>query len=475
MKRKISNYFLFILIPIVFFGSCKDDNDDSKAEYDQSKATTVTKLSPESGGAGTRLILNGENFGNDVSRIKATIGGKNAKVVSAHGTSIYILVPPKAFKGDIVLTMLDADGNELKSVKSDINFDYQRKMMVTTLLGHVTPDGRVDEKDGPFDDCGAIKKVSWLSFDPKNPNHLYMIGDHGGAFRLIDFEKKYIKTILGNGERGLDRMRSIAWTADTNRDMVIATDRGESDQANTLLTRSSNFRETEVLFTAASCNGSDIHPVNGELYYSYWVMGTISRYDFKTKQKEVIFTIQDRGSSFYFQIHPTGDYAYIASQDKHSIFRTDYDYANKTFKTPYLVCGKYGAGGWADGLGTRARLQDPTQGVFVKNEEYAGDKDEYDFYFCDAYSHSIRTLTPNGKVTTYAGRGSTAINNNKWGYVDGDLRLEARFNQPRGIAYDEVNKIFYIGDDDNHRIRMISQEVEDTEEVENPENTQKTE
>ena len=44
------------------------------------------------------------------------------------------------------------------------------------------------------------------------------------------------------------------------------------------------------------------------------------------------------------------------------------------------------------------------------------------------------------------------------GYVDGDLRQEARFNYPFGIHYDEVNKIFYIGDIENYRIRNIAKD-----------------
>ena len=64
-------------------------------------------------------------------------------------------------------------------------------------------------------------------------------------------------------------------------------------------------------------------------------------------------------------------------------------------------------------------------------------------------------MTPEGKVTTYAGRGSENVNSNSYGYIDGGLRDEARFNKPAALAYDEVNKIFYIGDCNNHVIRTI--------------------
>lgn len=65
-------------------------------------------------------------------------------------------------------------------------------------------------------------------------------------------------------------------------------------------------------------------------------------------------------------------------------------------------------------------------------------------------------MTPEGKVTTYAGRGSRSVNNDVHGYIDGDLREEARFNQPNGIIFDEITRTFYIGDLQNRRIRMIA-------------------
>ncbi|MDD3910458.1 MAG: DNA-binding protein, partial [Proteiniphilum sp.] len=56
----------------------------------------------------------------------------------------------------------------------------------------------------------------------------------------------------------------------------------------------------------------------------------------------------------------------------------------------------------------------------------------------------------------FAGRGSKGLDINTWGYVDGELRKEARFRDPWGIEYDEKTKTFYIADMNNHRIRMIS-------------------
>ena len=100
----------------------------------------------------------------------------------------------------------------------------------------------------------------------------------------------------------------------------------------------------------------------------------------------------------FVAIHPKGYYMYIMVRNKHVIYRADYDFDEKTFTTPYLVCGKYDDKGITDGVGGNVRMNEPQQGCFVKNEEYTGQKDEYDFYFVDKQNHCVRTLTPTGRV-----------------------------------------------------------------------------
>ena len=147
-------------------------------------------------------------------------------------------------------------------------------------------------------------------------------------------------------------------------------------------------------------------------------------------------------------------------RDRHYILRSNYDRVNKRLTTPYIVCGQPGQADYKDLAGTKARLNKPGQGVFVFNKEYedANKEDCYDFYFTDRNNHCIRKLTPDGVVSTFAGRGSTGMNVHANGYVDGHLRDEARFNYPYALAYDEDTETFYVGDVNNHRIRKIALE-----------------
>lgn len=468
IKRIQISYLCMLLL--LLSGSligCKKDSakNGSDNAYNPSEAVAVTDFFPKTGGSGQQLVIYGKNFGNDKSIVSVRIGGVAATVITVHDDAIYCLVPDKAYTGEIEVNVGTDVDEQLASASE--TFDYQKRMVVTTLAGKKDERGNYDIKDGTFADCGGFLNPTWLVFDPKNPDLLYM-GQDGGDIRLLNFKDSTVTTPITRGMGGWSRIRTIAFTLDKNY-MIIANDQGDVNGISTsILSRASGFKDPQVLTSYKQCNGASVHPVNGELYFNSYEKGQFYRFDLNRyfadhdlgiKDYDELFKIQDNSWEFQIDIAPTGDYAYIVVINQNYILRTDYDWQTKTFLQPYVVCGEPRAGNaWIDGVGTQARLAGPYQGVFVKNPDYAGKKDEYDFYFTEQGNHDIRILTPEGKVTTFAGRGSSSIDANPNGYIDGGLRTEARFNSPRGLAYDSVNNIFYVGDCDNHCIRKISLE-----------------
>ena len=156
--------------------------------------------------------------------------------------------------------------------------------------------------------------------------------------------------------------------------------------------------------------------------------------------------------------HPTGKYAYIIHAKSCLIERVEYDEVNKTLQPTFEKVVGNGSGEWVDGIGTSAQLFRPYQGVFVKNQRYVeeGLEDQYDFYLCDSWSGSIRKITPDYVVSTFAGRGSEQLGGNLGvGDQDGHPRLEARFTHIQGITYDEATETFYVADAYYRKIRKI--------------------
>ena len=135
-----------------------------------------------------------------------------------------------------------------------------------------------------------------------------------------------------------------------------------------------------------------------------------------------------------------------------------YDPETNQLEKPDVFVGYSGSKGYVDGVGTNARFSIPMQGVFVKNEQYVkeGKDDIYDFYVMDADNHCVRIVSPEGVVTTYAGRGSTTSDGRVNGYIDGPIRTDARFSTPMGLCYEESTATFYVCDKNNRRIRTIS-------------------
>lgn len=442
-------WILFALVTLCF-ASCKDDDEQGEPAFDPSKPIVVSDFLPKKGGSGSRLVVYGENFGNDASKVRVTIGGKSATIISVKNQSLYCFVPAKAYDGDVEVSILDNEGEEIAYAEAEERFTYLKKQLVTSFLGEMFENNtKYNVKDGPFDDCGGFEKMEWLTFDPFDRNRLYVTG-YDKSIRLIDFENQYVST-FPKGISGGNGIPCISFTLDG--DMIITHDQSKDTEAgNYLSTRSSGFTDRIKLANGRGCRAAAVHPVNGEYYFAFYNTGWIWKGNPKSTDAQQVFKLPHQSVRVFIVIHPTGNYAYFIVNNRQYIMRADYDWDKKTFKAPYLVVGSDTKASYADGVGSNARVNEPQQGVFVKNPDYAGQEDEYDFYFCDKKNQVVRILTPLGRVSTFAGTPQTT------GYRDGDLRLESCFSYPAGIVYDDEKQCFYIGDSNNHRIRKIAYE-----------------
>ncbi|MBB4035283.1 hypothetical protein GGR21_001172 [Dysgonomonas hofstadii] len=449
---KIQHWWMMLML-IVLCVSCKDDKSDTDSQaYDPSKPVVVSDFTPKEGGASQRLVIYGDNFGNDPSRIKVTIGGKNAPVIGVNNQSLYCMVPAKAYDGDIEVYILDEKGDEIASAGAEEIFVYQKKMLVSSFLGEMYENNtKYDIINGPFGACGGFEKMEWFTFDPMNHNHLYITG-YEKSIRMVDFEKEYVSTFVsGVPKPSANGIPCINFTLDG--DMIVTHDQSNDTQpGNYLLTRASGFTAMSPLANGRGTRAAAVHPVNGEYYFAFYNTGMVWRGEVNSTSAVNVFRVPNASVRIFIIIHPTGNYAYIIVNNRQYIMRTDYNWTTKTFTEPYLVIGQDNKKGHQDGVGSNTLMNEPQQGVFVKNPDYEGEDDEYDFYFTDKLNHVVRKLTPQGRVSTFAGNPGVE------GYKDGDLRLDALFRAPAGMIYDEERQCFYIGDTNNHRIRKIAYE-----------------
>ena len=197
MKKKTKSnvwhiqWMLLAFVTLCFTG-CKDDNEDQGEAFDPNKPIVISDFSPKKGGVGNNLILYGDNFGNDISKVKVTIGGKDARIITVKNKSMYCIIPPKAYNGDIHVSALDDNGQVISSAEAESTFEYEKKWMVSTAFGthYENSNEFFDMKDGSLDAGGGFGNVFWFSWDPLSDyNKLYFTND-GKTTRYLDLEKK---------------------------------------------------------------------------------------------------------------------------------------------------------------------------------------------------------------------------------------------------------------------------------------------
>lgn len=414
--------------------ACTEKNTiDTGTPYDPSQPVTISRISPDSGGVNTQMIIYGSNFGNDTAQIKVYINGHPARVIGLNGTALYVLVPSKAGSGEVKVVI----GNPTKEVIAPGPFKYIFLPSVGTLAGFTDKDGKTAIVDGPIDKA-QFEEPYWLCFDEQK--NIYLLEEHRGL-RFINAAKTQVSTKFRTGN-GMDRPRTLSFnpTWDT---LYITNDQGAWTGLSTAVaTRGDNFTRWTSLIYSLQTNGGDVQPQTGDYFFNSYSNGAIFKWDRVAKVSRELFRIGDVSWEFNIQFAPSGDFAYIVVVNQHYILKANYNRETRQLETPVHFVGGRRSPGHKDGVGTDARFDQPHQGAFDENDN---------FYVCDIFNHCIRKITPEGVVSTFAGRPRT------YGYSDGALR-DAQFDRPMGIIYDKETGTFYVADQKNRRIRIISTE-----------------
>lgn len=416
------------------------------------------------------------------------------------------------------LTVAVGAQGTMKVASVENAFSYKKVWRVGTLLGKVNDKNELEVKDGPFDDCGNFDWPQMFAVDPLNENHLYVSKDGGDVRLIDFENEYVYTIIKGNttpnnrirsvsfcptnilkrrqdgsikelypdftlepypadGDVGAyDLILSHdTWTASNPTVTLYRRNRGGSYSATdefgetgyTIGEQAFKNSDRIVVATGITCNGAYVHPYSGSLFFNSYStaemfkMDALRIFDGKEDRKgESQYKFGESGWEFNNVCHPDGLYMVMCMINRGWIGKSVYNRVNDTFAAGMgyvgsdAVMGLGGGAGYLDDIGLSARCSGPRQAIFVYNEAYEGNEDKYDMYFTDSNNHCIRKVTPQGIVTTFAGRG----NNGTWGYADGLAREEAQFNYPQAIAYNAARHEFYIGDGGNKRIRVIYEE-----------------
>ncbi|MDD4591660.1 MAG: IPT/TIG domain-containing protein [Parabacteroides sp.] len=131
-KRILIILFLFCMVVLLFpLHSCNGEEENVGKTHDPNKPIMLTDFSPDSGRISEMVLLDGENFGTDPSKIKVFFNAKEAAVIHSTGSRILALVP--RLPGDTCTLSVEI-GNQRKEYANF--FRYKVAATVTTIAGN---------------------------------------------------------------------------------------------------------------------------------------------------------------------------------------------------------------------------------------------------------------------------------------------------------------------------------------------------
>ena len=472
----------------LFLVSCSDNAEFEKAlvPSDASKPVTFTNFTPNEGSMRTRIYIHGSNFGTDPSKIQVTVAGKEAKVVGSDGNIIHAQVKKRSYSGvnydsPVNVKILNDKGEVTTDYTFDETFHYTPKWTVGTVFRKVDEKGNATFAEGSFDgkfgEGGNLVCSDWLIFDPKykeGDDRLLFSSNYDQGLYQLNLTKRDIKRLFPRTQ--YKSMQTFTFTPDGDT-IICSDDNGQASNCTKpnmyYALRSEGFRKIRP-YAYGPCTYSTVCMPNGTKFYASWTNAAIYRQEpegrpipFADENRTKCFTLaqisQIDGAHIRLVMHPAHKYVYIIAPQIRCILRSNYNAQTNMLEYPTVVAGNFSQGGFAEGTGGAARFGTLWCGIFVKNQDYVnnprGDGDEYDFYVTgNSENDCIWKVTPDGVATLAAGRSNESKDGQTWGYVDGDPLQEARFEQPKGLAYDETDQTWYIYDYIHHALRYMTVE-----------------
>ncbi|MGF6847272.1 hypothetical protein QFZ51_002507 [Chitinophaga sp. W3I9] len=409
--------------------ACNKDND---FEHDNNAPVVVDKFTPETGAAGTEVLIYGTNFSKDTNGVTVTVNGKKALITGIISDHILVVIPEKAGSGKVVVTINGKAGTAPK------DFQYLSSYKVTTLAGN----GAAGYSDGKGTNA-AFNFDKRCGLDVDDNGNVY-VADAGNLRVRKIAPDGAVTTLAGSGTSGYVEGKGPA--AQFYLPFDIVTD----NSGNVFVSDPSAWTIRKITpdgTTSRICWGEawgiGIDKRNGTLYYA------------NNGSPGSIYQVTPDGSSVTPIITGLNRPADVAVDDKGNLFVTEN--GNSVIKkfaagnwAPTIIAGAENQTGLVNGTGTAARFENPWSIIVDKaNNLFVAGNGSADGSSVNS-NQCIRFITANAwEVSTYIG-GSTA------GFADG-AGAAALFNAPTGVAVDK-DGVVYVLDRNNNRIRKVTAE-----------------
>ena len=444
------------LVILLFFFGCRNENYEFSqghkgAPYDPNSPVVISGFMPDSGKIREKVVISGENFGNDPMKVKVYFNDgfldKEAIVVSVDGSSIYCLAP-RLTDGD---NQIKVSISESTPVTASKPFYYTAAANVSWVAGVGTRDGiGAQYVDGTLAESKFWKIHGIVALDD---NQIMTFGyweDKANNVRLISVDEDKVITIQNGvylGKPAVNETKTRVYATTLNPPHTVYEYRKEAGWT------PYTIGEVVIPKYGGCCDRirclvmmDEEHDPNQEWLYFCHKNQTFGRFNILTGETEILAdeTLTDMPvNSFagYMVYDKFKDCFYVSLYESYSIYKITKkgnDWGDGV--QAVLYAGSPGESSVTDGDFENARFRTP-MGMCLD--------DDGNLYVCDGdNANVIRKIGIDGYISTIAGIVGVT------GAVNGDPD-EATFLVPQDISYDGDGN-FYIAEFWESTIRKYS-------------------
>ena len=407
---------LAVLIGFTFFAtSCDDDEGEAAPEL------TVTSISPDSGGEGTEVNINGTGFSTVAAENTVTLNGKPCQLIVATKTMLKVKIPADAGSGKLQVTVKGRTAEtpqftfipagpvlEIASITPATGPKGTSVVITGTGFSSTAGSNTVTLNGKACTVTNASTTQLTITIPPGAGTGKIIVTVDGQTAESETFEFVYsveVATLAGGAYGFADGTGTGAQFA---QPYTVAVDAdGNVYVADTDNHKIRKITPEGAVTTLAGSTQGDADGTGAEAQFNY---------------------------PYGVAVDADGN-VYVADTHNHKL---------KKITPEGVVTTLAGStGGHADGTGDEAQFYYLTGVAVAENGTiYVADKD----------NHKVRKVTAAGEVTTLAGSSS--------GYADGN-GIDAKFSSPYNVAVHPDGSV-YVADANNHRIRKITAEGEVT-------------
>lgn len=445
-KKVLLSWSTFLFGISVLLFSCKNETyvheseQDKGTPYNPALPVEVKGFMPESGKIREKVVISGQNFGNDPAKVKVFFddgfSDKEANVISVNGTSIYCLAPRQNDgRSRIKVTVEDSP-----TTTADNYFHYTAAASVSWVAGVGTRDG-VGAKyaDGALSEAHFWKPQGIVSLGDEQLMTFGYYEGNSNKVRLISIPDDKVITLqngvyLGKGAVNAPKTKVFATTL--NPPHTVYEYKKETGWAPYTIGVINIPKYTSCCDRIRALEMMDeAHDPNQEWVYFCHKNATFGRFNVNTEETQILAdeTLDIPVNSFagYLTYDRFKDCFYVSLYASYAIYKitkTGSDWADGA--KAELYAGTPAESKVLDGELADARFRDP-MGMCMDEEG--------NLYICDSNNADvIRKISAiDGYVSTIAG-----TLNKESPQVNGDP-AEAVFLDPYDICYDGQGN-FYI-------------------------------